>query len=168
MMQLMRRKLWELRHRLLFLLANSVKRNSSEEETKLNFKSKSKTKPQIKKISSRLASFSGEDFQIIKFDKSEIPKIYGKLYTDKKKNKISVRFSQVLSEEKKTKKDLNPHEVIGVPLNATAILRLQRFFVGTVKSVTLVAREVLVHEVLQPQSYFNEYDNQEENGDEEN
>ena len=109
-----------------------------------------------KKISPRLP-FNKEEFRIIKQDKFEIQKLYAKLYTGKNK-KITARFSIVLSEENKSKA-LDPHEVIGVPLDATAVVRIQRLFLGNIRSVTLAIQEVLIHEVIQPASFFDEYDN---------
>ena len=120
-------------------------------------------KPDIKKISPRLANFRKEEFKILKNDKSGTLKLYPKLYA--KKGKITAPFSVVFSEENKTKKPFDPHEIIGVPFQGTAVLRINRLFVGNIKSVTLVTKEVLVHEVIHPKSFFDEYDNASDNSE---
>ena len=86
-------------------------------------------KPEIKKISPRLASFRKEEFQIIKTDKSEFMKPYPKLYA--KKGKITAPFSSVISEEEKTKKPLDPHEIVGVFSGELRSSELTAFSSGT-------------------------------------
>ena len=88
---------------------------------------------------------------LVKTDKREHNKVFAKLYCDSK-NKITARFS------KKDRSSLDPHEMIGVPLKGKVILHLSRIFLGNISSLTVSVREVLVENIVESVSLFDEYD----------
>ena len=96
-----------------------------------------------------------KELKLVKVDKSENLKVFAMLYCDSKE-KISARFSR------KDKSSLDPHEMVGLPLKGKVILHLSRIFLGNVSSLTIFVREVLVEEIVQPVSLFDEYDDPEE------
>ena len=53
-------------------------------------------------------------------------------------------------------RELDPGDLLNVPLFRTAILHFSRIFVGTVSSVTCYAREVLVKSEIRPVSLFDQ------------
>ena len=53
-------------------------------------------------------------------------------------------------------RELDPGDLLNVPLFGTAILHFSRIFVGTVSSVTCYAREVLVKSEIRPVSLFDQ------------
>ena len=96
-------------------------------------------------------------------DKSENLKVCAKLYCDSK-GKITAKFST------KDKSSLDPYEMVGLHLKGKVILHLSRIFLGNVSSLTVSVRDVLVEEIIEPVSLFDEYDEPEEeySGEEEN
>ena len=100
-----------------------------------------------------------KELKRVKVDKSENQKLFAKLYCDSK-DKITAKFS------KKDRSSLDPHDMIGVPLKGKVILHLSRIFLGNVSSLTVSAREVLVENIVEPPSLFDEYDEPEESSEE--
>ena len=115
-------------------------------------------KPQAKKLNASFASFKEENFKIIKFDKSQKPKIYGKLYLTK--NKINSPFfkGKTKKDGRKIKFRTDPHELIGLPLKGSVVIEITQIFCGNIKSLTCVVKEALITEIIQPQSTFDQYD----------
>ena len=96
-----------------------------------------------------------KELKLVKVDKSENLKVFAKLYCDSK-DKITAKFSR------KDRSSMDPHEMGGLLLKEKVILHLSRIFLGNVSSLTVSVREVLLEEIIEPVSLFDEYDEPEE------
>ena len=117
-----------------------------------------KKKQEVKKLNASFSNFNEESFKLIKFDKSQKPKIYGKLYLTN--NKINSPFfkGKTNKDGRKIKFRTDPHELIGLPLKGSVVIELNQIFCGNIKSLTCVVKEALITEIIQPQSTFDQYD----------
>ena len=117
-----------------------------------------KKKNKVKKVNASFASFNEENFKIIEFDKSQKPKIYGKLYLTK--NKINSPFfkGKTKKDGRKIKFRTDPYELIGLPLKGSVVIEITQIFCGNIKSLTCVVKEALITKIIQPQSTFDQYD----------
>lgn len=112
-------------------------------------------KDQVKKL---LPNFScnREDLKLIKKGRTNFPKIYGKLYH--KGNKITCPFWEVVDWERKQKRKINPLELIDLQLQGDVVLEFKQIFCGKIKSITCIVKEVLIREIEQPTSHFEEFE----------
>ena len=106
---------------------------------------------EIKKVDPRKV-LNVESFCILKTDKSEKQKVFGKLIS--KDGEIAVPFLSVERDENGSRKEIDPGELINIPLKGMAILNFSRVFIGTVSSITVNVKEVLIKEIARPKSLF--------------
>ena len=134
-------------------------------ESHLNSAAK-KMKPEIAKIGPSFARFQEGDFTLVKTDKSEQEKIYAKIYPSKiPTTDFSCRFWELCesSGEKKTKQPiLRQKDLVNIPLRGQVVFSIKHLFCGNVKAITCIVDEVLVEEMVQPQSAFDEYEDKHE------
>ena len=134
-------------------------------ESHLNSAAK-KIKPEIAKLGQSFARFQEGDFILVKTDKSEQEKIYAKIYPSKiPTTDFSCRFWELCesSGEKKTKQPiLRQKELVNIPLRGQVVFSIKHLFCGNVKAITCIVDEVLVEEMVQPQSAFDEYEDKHE------
>ena len=137
-------------------------------EKHLNALAMKKTK-EVEKIGRNFARYDQGDFSLLKVDKSEQEKIYAKIYTSKLPNQdFSCRFWQLCSEAsggKKKKPIPHPTTLINMPLRGQVVFSVKHLFCGNVKTITCIVDEVLVEEVVQSVSAFDDFE--EESNDEE-
>ena len=67
-------------------------------------------------------------------------------------------FYSVERDEQGKRIELDPDDLLNVPLFGTVILHFSRIFVGTVSSVTCNVKEVLVKSEIRPVFLFDEYE----------
>ena len=124
-----------------------------------------------KEIGPNFARFQHGDFSLLKTDKSEQEKIYAKIYPSKLPNQdFSCRFWQlctVKGGEKRSppKKKPIPHptEMINVPLRGQVVFSVKHLFCGgNVKAITCIVDEVLVEEIVQTVSAFDDFEDRNE------
>ena len=140
-------------------------------ESHLNSAAK-KMKPEIAKIGPSFARFQEGDFTLVKTDKSEQEKIYAKIYPSKiPTTDFSCRFWELCessgengSAERKKKKQpiLRQKELVNMPLRGQVVFSIKHLFCGNVKAITCIVDEVLVEEMIQAQSAFDEYEDKHE------
>ena len=134
-------------------------------ESHLNSAAK-KMKSEISKLGQSFARFQEGDFILVKTDKSEQEKIYAKIYPSKiPTTDFSCRFWELCesSGEKKTKQPiLRQKELVNIPLRGQVVFSIKHLFCGNVKAITCIVDEVLVEEMVQPQSAFDEYEDKHE------
>ena len=132
-------------------------------ESHLNSAAK-KMKPEIAKIGQSFARFQEGDFILVKTDKSEQEKIYAKIYPSKiPTTDFSCRFWEVCGPAGKKKKPiLRQKELVNIPLRGQVVFSIKHLFCGNVKAITCIVDEVLVEEMVQPQSAFDEYEDKHE------
>ena len=134
-------------------------------ESHLNSAAK-KMKPEISKLGQSFARFQEGDFILVKTDKSEQEKIYAKIYPSKiPTTDFSCRFWELCesSGEKKTKQPiLRQKELVNIPLRGQVVFSIKHLFCGNVKAITCIVDEVLVEEMIQAQSAFDEYEDKHE------
>lgn len=117
-------------------------------------------KSQVKKLNLKFACFHEEDLKIIKTNLTgEYSKVYSKLYTEEEI--INCPFWEVIQKNKRQK--LDPHSVIGAPMNGSIVISLKQVFLGNVKSITFITKEVLITEIIKPKSFFEDFEEVEEN-----
>ena len=113
---------------------------------------------EVHKLHPTFAKFQG-DFHLLKEDKSENRKIYGKLYVDRlSKDSFSAPFNRAEVKDKTKRKIKNSVDLVGVPLDGIVVLDLKQIFCGNLKALTCVVKEVLIVEEIHPQSAFDEYE----------
>ena len=137
-------------------------------ESHLNSAAK-KMKPEIAKIGQSFARFQEGDFILVKTDKSEQEKIYAKIYPSKiPTTDFSCRFWELCpgGERKKKKPILRQKELVNIPLRGQVVFSIKHLFCGNVKAITCIVDEVLVEEMVQPQSAFDEYEDKNESDEE--
>ena len=139
-------------------------------EKHLNFAAK-KIKPEIAKIGPSFARFQEGDFILVKTDKSEQEKIYAKIYPSKiPTTDFSCRFWELCengsAERKKKQPILRQKDLVNMPLRGQVVFSIKHLFCGNVKAITCIVDEVLVEEIIQPQSAFAEYEDKNEEDEE--
>ena len=139
-------------------------------ESHLNSAAK-KMKPEIAKIGQSFAKFQEGDFILVKTDKSEQEKIYAKIYPSKiPTTDFSCRFWELCescSGGKKTKQPiLRQKDLVNMPLRGQVVFSIKHLFCGNVKVITCIVDEVLVEEIVQSQSAFDEYEDKNEEDEE--
>ena len=130
-------------------------------ESHLNSAAK-KMKPEIAKIGPSFARFQEGDFTLVKTDKSEQEKIYAKIYPSKiPTTDFSCRFWE-LCEKKQKRAILRQKELVNMPLRGQVVFSIKHLFCGNVKAITCIVDEVLVEEMIQAQSAFDDYEDKHE------
>ena len=134
-------------------------------ESHLNSAAK-KMKPEIAKIGQSFAKFQEGDFILVKTDKSEQEKIYAKIYPSKiPTTDFSCRFWELCEssgERKKKQPILRQKDLVNMPLRGQVVFSIKHLFCGNVKAITCIVDEVLVEEIVQSQSAFDEYEDKNE------
>ena len=146
-------------------------------ESHLNSAAK-KMKPEIAKIGQSFARFQEGDFTLVKTDKSEQEKIYAKIYPSKiPTTDFSCRFWELCESsgenaasckknaascKKKKQPILRQKELVNMPLRGQVVFSIKHLFCGNVKAITCIVDEVLVEEIVQSQSAFDEYEDKHE------
>ena len=121
-----------------------------------------KSKKEIAKLGPSFARFQEGDFVLVKTDKSEQEKIYAKIYPSKHPSSdFSCRFWE-LCETRKKKPILRQKNLINVPLRGQVVFSIKHLFCGNVKAITCIVDEVLVEEMIQAKSSFDEYEDRNE------
>ena len=119
-------------------------------------------KKEIAKIGPSFARFQEGDFTLVKTDKSEQPKIYTKIYPSKiPTTDFSCRFWE-LCENRKKKPILRQKSLINMPLRGQVVFSIKHLFCGNVKAMTCIVDEVLVEEMVQATSAFDEFEDKHE------
>ena len=120
-----------------------------------------KKKQAIKELGPSFARFQEGDFILVKTDKSEQEKIYAKIYPSKIPNTdFSCRFWELV--ERKKQPILRQKELVNVPLRGQVVFSIKHLFCGNVKSITCIVDEVLVEEIIQTKSAFDEFEDEED------
>ena len=134
-------------------------------EGRLNSAAKT-MKKEIAQIGQSFARFQEGDFILVKTDKSEQPKIYAKIYPSKMPNTdFSCRFWELCGPTGKKKKPiLRQKDLINMPLRGQVVFSIKHLFCGNVKAMTCIVDEVLVEEMIQAQSAFDEYEDKTRRG----
>ena len=148
-----------------FSLGISLPENSLEFfrdlEKHLNALAMKKTK-EVEKIGRSFARYDQGDFSLLKVDKSEQEKIYAKIYPSKLPNQdFSCRFWQLCGAKKK-KPIPHPTKLINMPLRGQVVFSVKHLFCGNVKTITCIVDEVLVEEVVQSVSAFDDFEDRDE------
>ena len=148
-----------------FSLGISIPENSLEFfrdlEKHLNALAMKKTK-EVEKIGRSFARYDQGDFSLLKVDKSEQEKIYAKIYPSKLPNQdFSCRFWQLCGAKKK-KPIPHPTKLINMPLRGQVVFSVKHLFCGNVKTITCIVDEVLVEEVVQSVSAFDDFEDRDE------
>ena len=118
-------------------------------------------KKEIAKIGP-FARFQEGDFVLVKTDKSEQPKIYAKIYPSKiLTTDFSCRFWE-LCESRKKQPILRQKDLVNIPLRGQVVFSIKHLFCGNVKAITCIVDEVLVEEMIQAQSAFDDYEDKHE------
>ena len=150
-------------------------------ESHLNSAAK-KMKPEIAKIGQSFARFQEGDFTLVKTDKSEQEKIYAKIYPSKiPTTDFSCRFWELCESsgenaasckknaascKKKKQSILRQKDLVNMPLRGQVVFSIKHLFCGNVKAITCIVDEVLVEEIVQSQSAFDEYEDKNEEDEE--
>ena len=147
-------------------LPDESKRFFKDLENHLNALAKKK-KPEVKEIGPNFARFQEGDFILLKTDKSEQEKIYAKIYPSKLPNQdFSCRFWQVCDEgtsgAKKKKPISKAKKLVNIPLRGQVVFSVKHLFCGNVKAITCIVDEVLVEEIVQTASAFDEFEDRNE------
>ena len=123
-------------------------------------------KKEIAKIGQSFARFQEGDFTLVKTDKSEQEKIYAKIYPSKiPTTDFSCRFWELCEssgEKKKKQLILRQKDLVNMPLRGQVVFSIKHLFCGNVKAITCIVDEVLVEEIVQSQSAFDEYEDKHE------
>ena len=123
-------------------------------------------KKEIAKIGPSFARFQEGDFVLVKTDKSEQPKIYAKIYPSKiPTTDFSCRFWE-LCENRKKQPILRQKDLINMPLRGQVVFSMKHLFCGNVKAITCIVDEVLVEEMVQASSAFDEFEDKHEEQEE--
>ena len=125
-----------------------------------------KKKKEVKEIGPNFARFQEGDFSLLKVDKSEQEKIYAKMYPSRLPNQdFSCRFWELCTVKgggKKKKLILNPSKLTNMPLRGQVVFSVKHLFCGNVKAITSIVDEVLVEEVVQAASAFDDFEDRNE------
>ena len=147
-------------------LPDESKKFFKDLEKHLNALAKKK-KPEVKEIGPNFARFQEGDFILLKTDKSEQEKIYAKIYPSKLPNSdFSCRFWEVCDEgtsgAKKKKPISKAKKLVNIPLRGQVVFSVKHLFCGNVKAITCIVDEVLVEEIVQTASAFDEFEDRNE------
>ena len=120
-----------------------------------------KTK-EVEKIGRSFARYDEGDFSLLKVDKSEQEKIYAKIYSSKLPNQdFSCRFWQLCTgKEKETYSPSN--QTYQHATQGQVVFSVKHLFCGNVKTITCIVDEVLVEEVVQSVSAFDDFEDRDE------
>ena len=119
-------------------------------------------KKEVAKIGQVFGRYQEGDFSLLKVDKSEQEKIYAKIYPSKLPNQdFSCRFWQLCGAKKK-KPIPHPTKLINMPLRGQVVFSVKHLFCGNVKTITCIVDEVLVEEVVQSVSAFDDFEDRDE------
>ena len=125
-----------------------------------------KRNPKLKKSAKILPDFRKEISFLLKTDKSEQEKIYAKIYPSKLPNQdFSCRFWQLCTVKSGIKKKQpipHPTKLINMPLRGQVVFSVKHLFCGNVKAITCIVDEVLVEEVVQALSAFDDFEDRNE------
>ena len=122
-----------------------------------------KRKSEVKELGPNFARFQQGDFFLLKTDKSEQEKIYAKIYPSKLPNSdFSCRFWEVCDEGTKKKPISKAKKLVNVPLRGQLVFSVKHLFCGNVKAITCIVDEVLVEEIVQTASAFDEFEDRNE------
>ena len=125
-----------------------------------------KKQKEVEKIGRIFGRFNQGDFSLLKVDKSEQEKIYAKIYPSKLPTQdFSCRFWQVCTVKsgRKKKEELpKPTALINMPLRGQVVFSVKHLFCGNVKTITCIVDEVLVEEVVQASSAFDDFEDRNE------
>ena len=125
-----------------------------------------KMKKEIAKLGPSFARFQEGDFVLVKTDKYEQEKIYAKIYPSKHPSSdFSCRFWE-LCETRKKKPIRKQKQLINVPLRGQVVFSIKHLFCGNVKAITCIVNEVLVEEMVQAKSAFDEFEDRNEDDEE--
>ena len=115
-----------------------------------------------------MPEYDQEIFLSLKLINPSKEKIYAKIYSSKLPNQdFSCRFWQLCGAKKK-KPIPHPTQLINMPLRGQVVFTVKHLFCGNVKTITCIVDEVLVEEVVQSVSAFDDFeDRDEESNDEE-
>ena len=152
-----------------FSLGISIPENSlnffRDLEKHLNALAKEKKK-EVAKIGQVFGRYQEGDFSLLKVDKSEQEKIYAKIYSSTLPNQdFSCRFWQLCTAKsgaKKKKPIPHPTTLINMPLRGQVVFTVKHLFCGNVKTITCIVDEVLVEEVVQSVSAFDDFEDRDE------
>ena len=126
---------------------------------------------EVEQIGRIFGRFNQGDFSLLKVDKSEQEKIYAKIYPSKLPTQdFSCRFWQVCTVKsgasggaRKKKEELpKPTALINMPLRGQVVFSVKHLFCGNVKTITCIVDEVLVEEVVQAASAFDDFEDRNE------
>ena len=126
---------------------------------------------EVEQIGRIFGRFNQGDFSLLKVDKSEQEKIYAKIYPSKLPTQdFSCRFWQVCTVKsgasggaRKKKEELpKPTALINMPLRGQVVFSVKHLFCGNVKTITCIVDEVLVEEVVQASSAFDDFEDRNE------
>ena len=122
-----------------------------------------KKKSEVKELGQTFARFQQGDFFLLKIDKSEQEKIYAKIYPSKLPNSdFSCRFWELCDEGTKKKPISKAKKLVNVPLRGQVVFSVKHLFCGNVKAITCIVDEVLVEEIVQTASAFDEFEDRNE------
>ena len=122
-----------------------------------------KKKSAIKELGPNFARFQEGDFLLLKTDKSDQKKIYAKIYPSKLPNAdFSCRFWELCDEGTKKKPISKAKKLVNVPLRGQVVFSIKHLFCGNVKAITCIVDEVLVEEIVQTSSAFDEFEDRNE------
>ena len=95
--------------------------------------------------------------------KSEQEKIYAKIYPSKLPNSdFSCRFWEVCDEGTRKKPISKAKKLVNIPLRGQVVFSVKHLFCGNVKAITCIVDEVLVEEIVQTASAFDEFEDRNE------
>ena len=101
-------------------------------------------------------------FKDLETDKSEQEKIYAKISLSKLPNSdFSCRFWE-LCDDRKKKPILRQKQLINIPLRGQVVFSIKHLFCGNAKAITCIVDEVLVEEMVQEKSAFDEFEDRNE------
>ena len=121
-----------------------------------------KTK-EVEKIGRSFARYDQGDFSLLKVDKSEQEKIYCKdLYLPNSQTKISLADFGSFAGLRKRNQFPIPTKLINMPLRGQVVFSVKHLFCGNVKTITCIVDEVLVEEVVQSVSAFDDFEDRDE------
>ena len=110
----------------------------------------------FKNIEKRMSDLYDDELVLIKSSHGH-SKVYTKLFAIEGKILTSIR---ILSNGKK--KIVNPSKYIGVPFLGKIVMRIAKIYNGSCLSLICEAKEVLIEKIATPKSYFDEFEDGED------
>ena len=123
---------------------------------------------EVEQIGRIFGRFNQGDFSLLKVDKSEQEKIYAKIYPSKLPNpRFLLQILAGLHREKRSlrrgqKKEGRTSQTNGSQLRGQVVFSVKHLFCGNVKTITCIVDEVLVEEVVQAASAFDDFEDRNE------